>query len=100
MLEILEIINYCGEIPYPIPSSSIIVVKSHTIHYHPILIAMVGRELDPTAAAKNQVLMAIAREAVVQIQDFTEQNLSNTCWAFVPWPWDMSWRVGWLEILF
>ena len=28
--------------------------------------------------------MAIAREAVVQIQDFTEQNLSNTCWAFVP----------------
>ena len=26
--------------------------------------------------------MAIAREAVVQISDFTEQNLSNTCWAF------------------
>jgi len=45
--------------------------------------------------------MAIAREAVVQIQDFTEQNLSNTCWAFVPCqkkgqgeakakPWDMG----------
>eukprot|EP00435_Cladocopium_sp_Y103_P064561 s737_g26.t1 len=33
----------------------------------------------------DSVLMAIAREAVVQIQDFTEQNLSNTCWAFVPW---------------
>ena len=32
-----------------------------------------------------QVLMAIAREAVVQISDFTEQNLSNTCWAFAAW---------------
>lgn len=30
----------------------------------------------------DSVLMAIAREAVVQISDFTEQNLSNTCWAF------------------
>ena len=30
--------------------------------------------------------MAIAREAVVQISDFTEQNLSNTCWAFATQP--------------
>ncbi|CAE6911284.1 RAP [Symbiodinium natans] len=30
----------------------------------------------------DSVMMAIAREAVVQISDFTEQNLSNTCWAF------------------
>lgn len=30
----------------------------------------------------DMLLLAIAREAVVQIADFTEQNLSNTCWAY------------------
>lgn len=30
----------------------------------------------------DSLLLAIAREAVVQIGDFTEQNLSNTCWAY------------------
>jgi len=30
----------------------------------------------------DALLLAIAREAVVQIADFTEQNLSNTCWAY------------------
>lgn len=30
----------------------------------------------------DSVLLAIAREAVAQIADFTEQNLSNTCWAY------------------
>lgn len=30
----------------------------------------------------DPLLLAIAREAVVQIGDFTEQNLSNTCWAY------------------
>eukprot|EP00971_Amphidinium_carterae_P024766 488429-Amphidinium_carterae.1 len=30
----------------------------------------------------DALMMAVAREAVVQIADFTEQNLSNTCWAF------------------
>ncbi|OLQ02697.1 hypothetical protein AK812_SmicGene14417 [Symbiodinium microadriaticum] len=30
----------------------------------------------------DSVMMAIAREAVVQISEFTEQNLSNTCWAY------------------
>lgn len=30
----------------------------------------------------DSLLLAIAREAVIQIADFTEQNLSNTCWAY------------------
>lgn len=30
----------------------------------------------------DMLFLAIAREAVVQIADFTEQNLSNTCWAY------------------
>lgn len=30
----------------------------------------------------DALLLAIAREAVIQIDDFNEQNLSNTCWAF------------------
>eukprot|EP00928_Gymnodinium_smaydae_P071998 TRINITY_DN5544_c0_g1_i1.p1 TRINITY_DN5544_c0_g1~~TRINITY_DN5544_c0_g1_i1.p1 ORF type:complete len:967 (-),score=226.17 TRINITY_DN5544_c0_g1_i1:232-3132(-) len=30
----------------------------------------------------ESALLAIAREAVVQIADFNEQNLSNICWAF------------------
>jgi len=30
----------------------------------------------------DSLMLAIAREAVVQIADFSEQNLSNTCWAY------------------